>query len=294
MGFFHGQKNSFRKKNSPRQKTYVGIRKLCIASHRCRDLKQKIDNKPWHAAGPPDGSSHDGPLKQFGGRCRRRSCDFIDDRDGRRRQRRGHSSASLPRRRSRQRRLGGGGGGGVVHRVRRPTMTTLGRHRRDDDPRPRRRRPSLCLRLLCLLPPLGFRRLHVVVVLGRGRCQPRARYAIPAPSSGETRNRTDVGTASAVARALALRTRGFADLRPCYEMLLFEEEEERRRETMERKRRAASDTARKEREGGREGWRHEEEKTVRGRCRRSSRRTGGCQSRQAEGRWIWGERLRRR
>jgi hypothetical protein len=43
--------------------------------------------------------------------------------------------------------------------------------------------------------------------------------------------------------------RGFADLRPCYEMLLFEEDETRR-ETMERKRRAASDMARKEREGG--------------------------------------------
>ena len=85
-------------------------------------------------------------------------------------------------------------------------------------------------------PPLGFRRLHVVLVFGRGRCQPRARYAIPPPSSGETetRNRTDVGTASAVARALASRTRGFADLRPCYEMLLFEEEERRRERWRER------------------------------------------------------------
>jgi hypothetical protein len=27
MGFFHGQKNSVSKKNSPRQKSYVGIRK---------------------------------------------------------------------------------------------------------------------------------------------------------------------------------------------------------------------------------------------------------------------------
>jgi hypothetical protein len=26
IGFFHGRKNSFPKKNSPRQKTYVGLR----------------------------------------------------------------------------------------------------------------------------------------------------------------------------------------------------------------------------------------------------------------------------
>jgi hypothetical protein len=99
----------------------------------------------------PRGSSRDGPRKRFGGRCRRRTCKVVDDRDGRRRQMRGHSSASLPRRWSRQRRLGGGRG--VVHRARRPMTTTIGRHRRDDDPRPRRQRPSSCLRLLRLLPP---------------------------------------------------------------------------------------------------------------------------------------------
>ena len=148
--FFMVKKTRFRKKTRlAKNPTWEYVKYVLRPTD--RDHKQKIDNKPWHAAGPPDGSSRDGPRKRFGGRCRRRTCNVIDDCDGRRRQRRGHSSASLPRRRSRQRRLGGGRG--VVHRARRPMTTTIGRHRRDDDPRPRRRRPSSCPRLLRLLPP---------------------------------------------------------------------------------------------------------------------------------------------
>jgi len=51
--------------------------------------------------------------------------------------------------------------------------TTIRVH--DDEDRPRARASSASS------PPLGLRRLHVVVVFGRGRCQPRARYAIPPP-----------------------------------------------------------------------------------------------------------------
>jgi hypothetical protein len=41
MGFFHGKKNSFPKKNSHRQKSYMGIRKICIASHRSLPITNK-------------------------------------------------------------------------------------------------------------------------------------------------------------------------------------------------------------------------------------------------------------
>jgi len=97
--FFMVKKTRFRKKTRlAKNPTWEYVKYVLRPTD--RDHKQKIDNKPWHAAGPPDGSSRDGPRKRFGGRCRRRTCNVIDDCDGRRRQRRGHSarasSASSP------------------------------------------------------------------------------------------------------------------------------------------------------------------------------------------------------